>query len=352
MQNLMPTINTPDNVFHDGNPATGELGTIVSALWLNNTQSAVRDIQAECHAILKANGFTPEPSQQNQLWAAIQKAITNKVPSASTSQSGLVQLSSAVNSDSETTAATSKAVKTAYDLAAGKYTAENATTSKRGLVQLSSATNSTSETTAATSKAVSDLAKRIDGVSALPVGIPLPWPTDTPPPGYIFMMGQSFDKSRYPKLAKAYPSGVLPDMRGQTIKGKPVSGRAVLSFETDQNKRHKHVARCNETDLGAKNTDAFDYGSKSSSSGGYHVHYGVPSRQSPWDIGGSTWQYFNFSSVANTDGAGDHVHTVYIGPHVHRVVIGAHGHVVVVDDDGGNETTVKNIAFNYMAEAA
>ncbi|MGL4857857.1 tail fiber protein, partial [Plesiomonas sp.] len=188
--------------------------------------------------------------------------------------------------------------------------------------------------------------------NTLPVGIPLPWPTDTPPLGYVFMMGQSFDKSRYPKLAQAYPSGVLPDMRGQTIKGKPVSGRAVLSYEADQNKRHKHVAHCSETDLGAKNTDAFDYGSKSSSSGGYHVHYGVPSRQSPWDIGGSTWQYFNFSNVANTDGAGDHVHTVYIGPHVHRVVIGAHGHTIVIDDDGGSETTVRNIAFNYMVEAA
>ncbi|MDX5559604.1 phage tail protein, partial [Escherichia coli] len=47
------------------------------------------------------------------------------------------------------------------------------------------------------------------------------------------MQGQTFDKSAYPKLAAAYPSGVIPDMRGWTIKGKPASGRAVLSQEQD-----------------------------------------------------------------------------------------------------------------------
>ncbi|WP_179210843.1 phage tail protein, partial [Escherichia coli] len=55
---------------------------------------------------------------------------------------------------SETLAATPKAVKAAYDLANGKYTAQDATTARKGIVQLSSATNSTSETLAATPKAV------------------------------------------------------------------------------------------------------------------------------------------------------------------------------------------------------
>ncbi|EHW5593314.1 phage tail protein, partial [Escherichia coli] len=75
-------------------------------------------------------------------------------PDASLTAKGFVQLSSATNSDSETLAATPKAVKVAYDLANGKYTAQDATTARKGLVQLSSATNSTSETLAATSNAV------------------------------------------------------------------------------------------------------------------------------------------------------------------------------------------------------
>ncbi|HDS7841196.1 prophage tail fiber N-terminal domain-containing protein, partial [Escherichia coli] len=60
-----------------------------------------------------------------------------------------------------------------------------------------------------------------------PVGAPIPWPSDTVPSGYALMQGQTFNKSAYPKLAAAYPSGVIPDMRGWTIKGKPASGRAV-----------------------------------------------------------------------------------------------------------------------------
>ncbi|HAY3664382.1 TPA: phage tail protein, partial [Escherichia coli] len=73
---------------------------------------------------------------------------------ATTARKGIVQLSSATNSTSETLAATPKAVKAAYDLANGKYTAQDATTARKGIIQLSSATNSTSETLAATPKAV------------------------------------------------------------------------------------------------------------------------------------------------------------------------------------------------------
>ncbi|HAH9095327.1 TPA: tail fiber protein, partial [Escherichia coli] len=58
-----------------------------------------------------------------------------------------------------------------------------------------------------------------------PVGAPIPWPSDTVPSGYALMQGQTFDKSAYPKLAAAYPSGLIPDMRSWTIKGKPASGR-------------------------------------------------------------------------------------------------------------------------------
>ncbi|EJQ6040658.1 tail fiber protein [Salmonella enterica] len=271
---------------------------------------------------------------------------------ATTARKGLVQLSSATNSASETLAATPKAVKAAYDLANGKYTAQDATTARKGLVQLSSATNSTSETLAATPKAVkavmdetnkkaplnspaltgtpttptapqgtnntqiastafvmaaiaalvdsspdalntlnelaaalgndpnfattmtnalagkqskdatltalAELATSADklpyftgadraaltaltsvgrailgktstqGVldylglgegSALPVGVPVPWPSATPPTGWLKCNGAAFSSEKYPKLAKAYPTLKLPDLRGEFIRG-------------------------------------------------------------------------------------------------------------------------------------
>ncbi|HHZ6662886.1 TPA: phage tail protein, partial [Escherichia coli] len=105
-----------------------------------------------------------------------------------------------------------------------------------------------------------------------PVGAPIPWPSDTVPSGYALMQGQAFDKSAYPKLAAAYPSGVIPDMRGWTIKGKPASGRAVLSQEQDGIKSHTHSASASSTDLGTKNTSSFDYGTKSTNNTGAHTH--------------------------------------------------------------------------------
>ena len=282
---------------------------------------------------------------------------------ATTAQKGIVQLSNATNSTSETLAATPKAVKAAYDLANGKYTAQDATTARKGLVQLSSATNSTSETLAATPKAVkaaNDNAngrvpsgRKVNGKpltndvnvtsqdifngqsiniganqnldnyktpglyhqplnaytsaalkypenlagtlvvlkhagitqiyyvyntsrsytrsqystgdwtawtpqDSFPVGAAIPWPSDSVPTGYAVMQGQTFDKTTYPLLAAAYPSGVLPDMRGWTIKGKPASGRDVLSLEQDGIKSHTHSASASSTDLGTKTTSSFD----------------------------------------------------------------------------------------------
>ncbi|HFI5912726.1 TPA: prophage tail fiber N-terminal domain-containing protein, partial [Escherichia coli] len=101
-----------------------------------------------------------------------------------------------------------------------------------------------------------------------PVGAPIPWPSDTVPSGYALMQGQTFDKSAYPKLAAAYPSGVIPDMRGWMIKGKPASGRAVLSQEQDGIKSHTHSASASSTDLGTKTTSSFDYGTKSTNNTG------------------------------------------------------------------------------------
>ena len=227
------------------------------------------------------------------------------VPDASLTAKGTVQLSSAINSTSEILAATPKAVKAAYDLAAGKAPVSHthpwnqitgvpdASLTAKGTVQLSSAINSTSEILAATPKAVkaaydlangkqpedatltalAGLATAADRLpyftgadraalatltaigraiiakgsikdvlnylglgegSALPVGVPVPWPTATPPEGWLKCDGRAFTKEQYPVLARVYPTLRLPDLRGEFIRGwddgrKVDTGRDLLS---------------------------------------------------------------------------------------------------------------------------
>ncbi|GCP14255.1 phage tail fiber protein [Escherichia coli] len=235
---------------------------------------------------------------------------------ATTTQKGIVQLSSDTNSTSETLAATPKAVKAAYDLAAGKAPSSHthpwnqitgvptASLTAKGITQLSSATNSTSEVLAATPKAVKaayDLANgkqaadatltalaalataadklpyftgvdraaltaltsvgrailskpSIQSVlnylglgegSALPVGVPVPWPLETPPTGWLKCNGAAFSSEMYPKLAKAYPTNKLPDLRGEFIRGwddgRGVdAGRALLNWQPHTILDHAH----------------------------------------------------------------------------------------------------------------
>ncbi|MBJ6834387.1 tail fiber protein [Escherichia coli] len=229
------------------------------------------------------------------------------VPAASLTAKGTVQLSSATDSQSETEAATPKAVKAAYDLAAGKAPVSHthpwsqitgvpaASLTAKGTIQLSSAINSTSEILAATPKAVkaaydlangkqpadatltalAGLATAADRLpyftgadraalatltaigraiiakgsikdvlnylglgegSALPVGVPVPWPTATPPAGWLKCDGRAFTKEQYPVLARVYPTLRLPDLRGEFIRGwddgrKVDTGRKLLSWQ-------------------------------------------------------------------------------------------------------------------------
>ncbi|MCH6856007.1 phage tail protein [Escherichia coli] len=424
-------------------------------------------------ASLTAKGFTQLSSATNstsETLAATPKAVKDAydlangkytAQDASTGRKGLVQLSSAINSESEMLAATPKAVKTAYDLANGKYTAQDATTARKGLVQLSSATNSDSETLAATPKAVkaandnankrvpkgaglneyaeniSDIATDLrtrggffnassakngmpgghtwkhyinsahgntqgyntvigidfngdvigfaavcagvfkgwklihhDGYNNFPAGAPIPWPSDSVPTGYAIMQGQTFDKAAYPLLAVAYPSGVIPDLRGWIIKGKPASGRAVLSQEQDGIKSHTHSASASNTDLGTKTTSSFDYGTKTVSTfnhgtkttntTGNHTHTiyrGNARTNSETGYTGFDNPSFNGTSSAagnhaHTVDIGQHNHTVGIGAHAHTVALGAHGHTITVNATGNSENTVKNIAFNYIVRLA
>ncbi|XJF29144.1 tail fiber protein (plasmid) [Escherichia coli] len=268
-------------------------------------------------ASLTAKGITQLSSATNstsEVLAATPKAVKAAydlangkytAQDATTTQKGIVQLSSDTNSTSETLAATPKAVKAAYDLAAGKAPSSHthpwnqvtgvptASLTAKGITQLSSATNSTSEVLAATPKAVKaayDLANgkqaadatltalaalataadklpyftgvdraaltaltsvgrailgktSIQSVldylglgegSALPVGVPVPWPSATPPTGWLKCNGAAFSSEKYPNLAKAYPTNKLPDLRGEFIRGwddgRGVdAGRALLS---------------------------------------------------------------------------------------------------------------------------
>ncbi|MBK0871199.1 phage tail protein [Escherichia coli] len=488
-------------------------------------------------ASLTAKGFVQLSSDTNSVsetQAATPKAVKAAydlangkytAQDATTARKGLVQLSSATNSTSEALAATPKAVKTAYDLANGKYTAQDATTAQKGIVQLSSATNSTSETLAATPKAVKAAndnangrvpsARKVNGkalsaditltpkdigtlnsttmsfsggagwfklatvtmpqassvvsitliggagynvgspqqagISELvlragngnpkgitgalwqrtsagftnfawvntsgdtydiyvaignyatgvniqwdytsnasvtihtspaysankpegltdgtvyslytpseqfyPPGAPIPWPSDTVPSGYALMQGQTFDKSAYPKLAAAYPSGVIPDMRGWTIKGKPASGRAVLSQEQDGIKSHTHSASASSTDLGTKTTSSFDYGTKSTNNTGAHTHNFAYNNTSAYaetpGTGGGMHATNTIKTASNRVlSAGAHTHTVAIGAHTHKLAIGSHTHTITIAAYGNAENTVKNIAFNYIVRLA
>lgn len=227
---------------------------------------------------------------------------------------------------------------------------------------------------------------KTDIVSSYPIGAPIPWPTDTPPEGYAIMEGQTFDADLYPKLAAVYPSGALPDMRGQTIKGKP-SGRAVLSTEADGVKSHSHSASASSTDLGTKTTSSFDYGSKTTSSFDYGTKTSNTTGNHNHTVSGNTSSagahqharsgpqvqdriptnifYDGYNSAGpngnikftatvsgatassnmaktSSDGAhthswsgttsatGNHAHTVGIGAHTHTVGIGAHSHSVAI----------------------
>ena len=218
-----------------------------------------------------------------------------------------------------------------------------------------------------------------DGYNNCPVGTPIPWPSDNIPEGYALMAGQAFNTSAYPYLAAAYPSGVIPDMRGWTVKGKPAGGRAVLSQEMDGILFHDHPVSVSATDLGTRatsafdygtrQTSAFDYGTKSTDATGEHTH--ISGVRTPPDValygvvaasaGNYTAGSRSAATSAITASAGYHAHSVAIGAHNHAVALGAHAHTVeigahshtaTVSGVGNRENTVKNIAFNYIVRLA
>ncbi|EPD5293926.1 phage tail protein [Salmonella enterica subsp. enterica serovar Johannesburg] len=141
---LIAVANCPETYKPQLQEGSGRTQTIRMILVVTNTEAITLKIDPS--VVLATRKYVDDKISEHEQ--------SRRHPDASLTAKGFTQLSSAINSESETLAATPKAVKAAYDLADGKYTAQNATTTQKGIVQLSSATNSTSETLAATPKAV------------------------------------------------------------------------------------------------------------------------------------------------------------------------------------------------------
>ncbi len=141
---LIAVANCPETYKPQLQEGSGRTQTIRMILVVTNTEAITLKIDPS--VVLATRKYVDDKISEHEQ--------SRRHPDASLTAKGFTQLSSAINSESETLAATPKAVKAAYDLANAKYTAQNATTTQKGIVQLSSATNSTSETLAATPKAV------------------------------------------------------------------------------------------------------------------------------------------------------------------------------------------------------
>ncbi|HAN2052171.1 TPA: tail fiber protein [Escherichia coli] len=154
--------------------------------------------------------------------------------------------------------------------------------------------------------------------SALPVGVPVPWPSATPPTGWLKCNGAAFSAEEYPELAKAYPTNKLPDLRGEFIRGWDDgrgidAGRALLSIQTGMLEKHRHIVVAND---------------------GYDT-------QDEWELATifkKTYTQGRGLDATNTGGS------LIPSPTLHsRGSIG---------NTGGSETRPRNIAFNYIVRAA
>lgn len=247
MRPLMPPVQTPDNLFHDGNPLTGELGTIVDAEHLNNVQGAVRDAQSELITVLNAAGINVDPSKQNQLLTALKALLLSRsnpfgdIKSDGTVKTALenlqlerfVQLSNATRINSPN----GKLYLWINNAAWGVYDDESAKN-----IPLDVNCGGTGSTTA--SGAQDNL-----GISSgiFPIGMPFFWPSSSSPAeifpefsGQVFLKwnGASFSATEYPKLAKVIPGLRLTEARGEFPRiwddGRGVdSGRTLLSAQGD-----------------------------------------------------------------------------------------------------------------------
>ncbi|HBB3299931.1 TPA: phage tail protein, partial [Escherichia coli] len=154
--------------------------------------------------------------------------------------------------------------------------------------------------------------------SALPVGVTVPWPSATPPEGWLKCNGAAFDKLKYPKLATAYPSGKLPDLRGEFIRGWDDgrgidAGRVLLSIQAGMLEKHRHPVVAN---------DGYD-------------------SKEEWELAAIFRRAYTQGKGLDGTSAGG---TLIPSPTLHtRGSIG---------NTGGSETRPRNIAFNFIVRAA
>ena len=151
-------------------------------------------------------------------------------------------------------------------------------------------------------------------IQNVPVGVPLPWPTDVAPTGFAIMKGQSFDTNIYTELASVFPSGTLWDMRGVGVLGKQ-DGETVGVFEYGQVKSHGHPgSSASDTDIGSKTTNTTGEHNHTIRSGANEGHeYDVNARHA------------RSSGTQNTSTDGNHNHSVDIGSHGHSLTIASFG---------------------------
>ncbi|HAL2252144.1 TPA: tail fiber protein, partial [Escherichia coli] len=255
---------------------------------------------------------------------------------------GTVQLSSAINSTSEILAATPKAVKAAYDLANGKQPADATLTALAGLATaadrlpyFTGADRAALATLTAIGRAIIAKGSIKDVLnylglgegSALPVGVPVPWPSATPPTGWLKCNGAAFSSEMYPNLAKAYPTNKLPDLRGEFIRGwddgRGVdAGRAILSAQGD-------AIRNIYGEFRTVNTENYSIWESVGSFKGAVVPLNPSTNNS----------YFSLVRSMVTERSEGGVYPKVIGLDASRIVPTA------------NENRPRNIAFNYIVRA-
>ncbi|CAQ84379.1 MULTISPECIES: phage tail protein [Photorhabdus] len=176
-----------------------------------------------------------------QLNRALKQKVTAEIPSASLIQKGVVQLTNEMGNN-DTLAVTQKLVQEIVNSLRENINGKVPNSRRINGKALTEDINlNASDVGAYTRTEVytrAEVDKLIKTTSEIPVGSPIPWPLSHPPFGYVTCNGSAFSRSQYPKLAEAYPSGRLPDLRGEFIRGWDDgrgidSGRALLTNQSD-----------------------------------------------------------------------------------------------------------------------
>ncbi|OCQ51971.1 Phage Tail Collar Domain protein [Photorhabdus australis subsp. thailandensis] len=170
-----------------------------------------------------------------QLNRALKQKVTAEIPSASLTQKGVVQLTNEMGNN-DTLAVTQKLVQEIVNSLRENINGNVPNSRRINGKTLTEDINLNASDVGAYTRAEVD--KLIRTTSEIPVGSPIPWPLPHPPFGYLTCNGSAFSRSQYPKLAEAYPSGRLPDLRGKFIRGWGDGhgidrGRALLTDQGD-----------------------------------------------------------------------------------------------------------------------